>query len=66
MGVSDGILMVHSSFSDSICPPEHPTADQIYRIAVRYMRDHPEETHKFTSVLIFEASAAAFPCPAKK
>jgi hypothetical protein len=42
------------------------TADQLYRIVVKYMRDHPQETHKFTAMLIFEASAGAFPCPAKK
>ncbi len=66
MGVYDGIQMVPSPFSDQICDPEHVTADQIYRIAVKYMQGHPEETHKFTSVLIFEASRGAFPCPVKK
>jgi hypothetical protein len=66
MGISDGLLMVHSSFSNAICPPEHQTAEQLYRIVVKYMREHPEETHKFTSVLVFEAQAAAFPCQANK
>jgi hypothetical protein len=66
MGVYDGIQMVPSTFSDRICDQEHVTAEQLYRIVVKYMRDHPEEAHKFTSVLIFKASAGAFPCPAKK
>jgi Rap1a immunity proteins len=66
LGVVDGIQTVSSSFSDRICDPGHVTADQLYRIAVKYMRDHPQETHKFTAMLIFEASAGVFPCPAKK
>jgi len=63
LGVSDGMQMVTPAL---MCPAEHVTQGQFYRIAVKYLRDHPEKTDKYTSDLMFEAWAAAFPCPAKK
>jgi Rap1a immunity proteins len=64
-GLSDAVEMSTVSIAP-ICPPEHVTPAQMGRIAVKYMHDHPEKTQKGTPFLIFEAWAAAFPCPAKK
>jgi hypothetical protein len=48
------------------CPPTGVMPAQMRRIAVKYMKDHPEKTHEQTALLMFEAWAEAFPCPAKK
>jgi hypothetical protein len=64
-GLSDGVEMAMISVPPS-CPPEIVTPAQMGRIATKYMHDHPEKTHTSTPILIFEAWASAFPCPAKK
>ena len=64
-GLSDGVEMTMMEVVPS-CPPEHVTPAQMGKIALKYMRDHPERTQKPTPVLIFESWAAAFPCPARK
>ena len=64
-GLSDAVEVTMMSVAPT-CPPEHATPAQMGRIASKYMHDHPEKTQKTTPVLIFEAWAAAFPCPAKK
>jgi hypothetical protein len=47
------------------CPPDEITKGQQYRVAVKYMNDHPEETHRVALALIAESMQAAFPCPTK-
>jgi hypothetical protein len=63
LGLSDGMQMMTPAL---MCPAEHVTQGQFYRIAVKYLRDHPEKTDKYTSNLMFEAWTAAFPCPVKQ
>jgi hypothetical protein len=64
-GLSDGVEMTMMAVAPG-CPPEHLTPAQMGRIALKYMQEHPEQTHTLTPVLMFEAWAAAFPCPTKK
>jgi hypothetical protein len=39
---------------------------QLTRVALKYMREHPEQTHWRTNLLIIDAWLAASPCAAKK
>jgi Rap1a immunity proteins len=55
----------HEHVTGAFCPPDEITRGQQYRVAVKYMNDHPEETHRIASVLIAESMQAAFPCPTK-
>jgi hypothetical protein len=64
-GLADAVGMAMMPVTPS-CPPGNVTPGQMKRIALKYMHDHPEKTHKAAPVLIFEAWAEAFPCPAKK
>jgi hypothetical protein len=45
------------------CRPENSTAGQLVRITLKYIRNHPEDAHQPTVVLIVEALREAFPCP---
>jgi len=65
-GLADGAEMTTIMGVVPSCRPEHVTPAQMGRIALKYMQEHPEKTHALTPVLIFEAWAAAFPCPVKK
>jgi len=47
----------------AFCPPDEINRAQQYRVAVKFMKDHPEETHRVAVALIAEAMVAAFPCP---
>lgn len=55
----------HEQVTGAFCPPDEITRGQQYRIAVKYMNDHPEETHRIAMALIAESMQAAFPCPKK-
>jgi hypothetical protein len=39
---------------------------QLVRIALKYIRDHPEEDHKLSAVLLVFSWQAAFPCTSPK
>jgi hypothetical protein len=56
----------HEPVNGAFCPPDGINRAQQYRVAVKFMRDHPEETHRVASALIAEAMVAAFPCPQAK
>lgn len=47
------------------CIPTNAEYDQIIRVVVKYLRDHPERLHEHRRVLIPDAIGAAFPCPKK-
>ena len=55
----------HEKVIGAFCPPDEITRGQQYRVAVKYMNDHPEETHRIASALISESMQKAFPCPTK-
>ena len=70
-GVIDGydyaFAVIHAQRNETVkgafCPPEGINRTQQFNIAVKYMKDHPEETHRIAGALIAEAMVAAFPCP---
>lgn len=45
-----------------ICLPP-VSAGQLIRVFLKYTRDHPEEEHLGTSILLYKSWAGAFPCP---
>src|ERR1700681_985399 len=55
----------HEKVIGAFCPPDEITRGQQYRVAVKYLNDHPEQTHRIASALIAESMQAAFPCPTK-
>jgi hypothetical protein len=55
----------HEKITGAYCPPDEITKGQQYRVAVKYLNEHPEETHRVVSALIAESMQAAFPCPTK-
>jgi hypothetical protein len=44
-----------------ICPPRMNN-DQLVRVVLKWLRDHPERLHEFASVGIFWSLATSFPC----
>jgi hypothetical protein len=61
-GLWDGISMMAPAY---MCPSENVSKLQFYRVAFKYMHDHPEKTDKLTAILISQSWREAFPCPAK-
>ena len=48
----------------AICfPTEGTTIGQSVRIVDQYLQSHPEQLHETSTVLIFGAFLAAYPCP---
>jgi Rap1a immunity proteins len=73
-GVVDGVN-AEIGFSKSVvgkespkpyCLPKDAENGQLIRMILKYVRNHPEEAHKITSVLIVETLLEAFPCGSKK
>jgi hypothetical protein len=46
----------------SFCLPEGATNDQIVKIFVKYLDDHPEELHEPASLLLVTSLRNVFPC----
>ena len=64
-GVIDSWLIrngqIGSPFS-VFCIPEGVTNDQLKKIVVKYLREHPETLHTYDVGLIVLATTEAFPC----
>jgi hypothetical protein len=45
------------------CFPDAIDTGQIMRIVLKYIREHPEEAHERTAVLLVRALRQAYPCP---
>jgi hypothetical protein len=56
----------HEPVTGGFCPPDNITKGQQYRIAVKFMQDHPEKTHSGAASMVAQAMVAAFPCPQEK
>ena len=48
------------------CLPDNVENGQIIRITLKYIRNHPEEAHQSTVILVVQALREAFPCQAKR
>lgn len=55
-GVTDEIPKV------SKCIPSGVTYEQIWRVVIKYLQNHPERLHLYPAFLIREALEKAFPC----
>jgi hypothetical protein len=63
VGVCMGYVQgVADAYADA-CPPEDVQAEQVIRVAVKYLNDHPEKLHLNRAALTKAALKQAFPCP---
>jgi len=46
----------------SFCLPERVTNDQIIKIFVKHLDDHPEELHKPAALILVQSLRGTFPC----
>lgn len=44
------------------CAPDNATIEQLARVVVKWLRDHPEKLHLNAGVSSYTALAIAFPC----
>jgi hypothetical protein len=47
---------------DHPCIPQSASVDELVRVAVKYLDDHPEDLHLPAESLVFGAMRKAFPC----
>jgi hypothetical protein len=47
------------------CRPESVEHGQLVSIVLKYIRNHPEDAHLPTGILIIPALGKAYPCPSK-
>jgi len=62
MGVLEGAVLGPQSY----CPGPNVTSGQTYRLVAKFINDHPEKSDHEARILIVNAAASAFPCPASK
>jgi hypothetical protein len=55
-GVADAIKNI------VMCTPSGVTYEQIWRVVIKYLQNHPEELHLSPNFLIQKALEKAFPC----
>jgi len=56
-------LNLKGSISDlGICFPDEVNLLQVIRVVLKYVREHPEQAHSPSAVLVFTADLQAFPC----
>lgn len=65
IGLQNGIIIgeVAASAKGFFCPSPEVTYDQYLRVALLWLRNHPERLHEEASALIAIAFRDAFPCP---
>jgi hypothetical protein len=69
-GVVDAVsrmMQLHSSPKNwkaplAVCYPKGVTQDQLERVVVKYLQDHPEALHMMNVALVEAALNHAFPC----
>ncbi len=44
------------------CRPDNVEHGQVVRIVLKYIRNHPEEAHRVTELIMVSALSEAFPC----
>jgi hypothetical protein len=65
VGVLDGANMVAwaANLRLHTCPPNSVSGEQIGKIVLKYLQDHPEELNRrYASYLVNKALVEAFPC----
>ena len=60
-GAADGHQLTRNE-SASFCSPEDTTSDQMGRVVVKYLREHPEKHHEYAAILVVVALVEAWPC----
>jgi len=67
MGVLDGFEMVRASKemdpAHTICMPEGVRDQQVVRIFMKYVNDHPDVLNKSAPAVVWLAMHQAYPCP---
>ena len=47
---------------EMFCRPDNVEHGQVVRIVLKYIRNHPEEAHRVTELIMVSALGEAFPC----
>ena len=59
-GFCMGYIVVIGQVSPAVCPPKGSTHGQGQRVAVQFLKDHPERLHEPAFILMKEALRQAF------
>lgn len=62
LGFFEGFIVSGSLQQNGICLPPAVSANQVRAISEKYFKDHPEELHLLSAVLIKKALRVAFAC----
>ncbi len=63
VGSADALAAGSTSNGFKACPPAGATRGQIIKIAVDFLREHPDRKRFGAAGLVANALARAFPCP---
>ena len=58
-----GFMWSSGRIRPEVCPPSGVSISQHYDILLKYLKDHPDQRHKPTAALLWEAASLSFPCP---
>lgn len=62
-GIHDMAVFMSGRIRPEVCPPDGVSIIQHYDILLKYLKDNPDQRHKPTAELLWEADLKAFPCP---
>jgi hypothetical protein len=62
LGARDGVVFAWGVGGTPWCFPDGVTNEQTMLVVQKYLRDYPEELHKFAVILTVDALVDAFPC----
>ncbi|HED16325.1 MAG TPA: hypothetical protein ENI64_05875 [Gammaproteobacteria bacterium] len=70
-GFIDGLMSTEMFLKDTstklhICIPNQADQYQVYRVAMKYMKENPSKLHQYIGVIFDNALSQAFPCSEKK
>ena len=52
-------------YLEIVCLPKGATADQIFRVVLTYLENHPERLHEHFTILAIEGLRGTWPCPGR-
>jgi len=61
IGLNDG-LIIEGSVSGRICLSEVTNSQQLADVILKYPKNHPENRHELTGILMYHAMKESFPC----
>jgi hypothetical protein len=62
MAYTMGLYHGSQPIKETVCKPEGVDGGQLYSIAIKYIKDHPEIANRAAFSLILESWEKTFPC----